>query len=63
MITLSGVISCDRILNKWRRHYNEDRPHSSLGNQSPSDFAAHSTPAPVASFPAQKYCEELAAVP
>jgi len=23
----------------WRRHYNEDRPHSSLGNRTPSEFA------------------------
>lgn len=24
----------------WRRHYNEDRPHSALGNLSPREFAA-----------------------
>ena len=26
------------ILAEWRRHYNEERPHSSLGNQTPRDF-------------------------
>ena len=26
------------ILVEWRRHYNEERPHSSLGNQTPRDF-------------------------
>jgi putative transposase len=52
-----------KIIENWRRHYNEERPHSSLGNQCPSDFAAHSTPAPVASLPMQEYCEKLASVP
>lgn len=28
------------ILAAWRRHYNEERPHSSLGNQTPRDFVA-----------------------
>jgi putative transposase len=51
------------IIENWRCHYNEERPHSSLGNQSPSDFAAQRTPAPVASLPAQKYAEELAGIP
>jgi putative transposase len=26
----------------WRRHYNEDRPHSALGNLAPREFAASS---------------------
>ena len=26
-------------LEAWRRDYNEFRPHSSLGNMTPSDFA------------------------
>ena len=51
------------IIENWRRHYNEERPHNSLGNQCPADFAAHSTPAPVASLPMQEYCEKLAGVP
>ncbi|MEP2759762.1 MAG: integrase core domain-containing protein, partial [Hyphomicrobiales bacterium] len=27
-------------INEWRIDYNENRPHSSLGNLTPSDFAA-----------------------
>ena len=27
------------IVATWRRHYNEDRPHSSLGNLTPSEYA------------------------
>ena len=26
-------------INEWRRHYNEERPHSSLGRLSPKQFA------------------------
>lgn len=26
------------ILDRWRKHYNEERPHSSLNYLSPSDF-------------------------
>lgn len=29
------------ILDTWRCEYNEERPHSSLGYQTPSEFAAH----------------------
>ena len=28
------------VLDAWRRDYNEERPHSSLGNLAPSEFAA-----------------------
>jgi putative transposase len=28
------------IIEKWRRHYNAVRPHSSLGYQTPAEFAA-----------------------
>lgn len=28
------------ILDSWRREYNEERPHSSLNDQTPSEFAA-----------------------
>jgi len=27
-----------RIINDWRNHYNNERPHSSLGYQAPSVF-------------------------
>jgi putative transposase len=29
-------------VNAWRRHYNDDRPHSALGNLAPREFAASS---------------------
>jgi putative transposase len=29
----------------WRDDYNQSRPHSALGNRSPNEFAAFSTPA------------------
>jgi len=28
------------LVERWRQHYNEERPHSSLGYQTPSEFAA-----------------------
>ena len=31
-------------INEWRADYNENRPHSSLGNLTPSDFAAQLNP-------------------
>lgn len=31
-------------INEWRTDYNENRPHSSLGNLTPSDFAAQLNP-------------------
>jgi putative transposase len=35
------------IIETWRRHYNEVRPHSSLGYLTPNEFAAlHTNPAP-----------------
>ena len=27
-------------VDRWRRHYNGDRPHSALGNLAPRQFAA-----------------------
>jgi len=27
------------VINEWRKHYNEERPHSSLGYQPPATFA------------------------
>ena len=52
-----------QIIESWRREYNEERPHSALGNRCPADFAGHSTHAPVASLPALECCEEPAGVP
>ena len=27
------------VIEEWRRHYNEVRPHSSLGQQTPATFS------------------------
>lgn len=35
-----SLLEAQVILDSWRREYNEDRPHSSLGYQTPSEFAA-----------------------
>jgi putative transposase len=32
----------------WRRHYNEERPHSALGNLAPREFAASMSQASMA---------------
>jgi putative transposase len=36
-----------QAIETWRRDYNEQRPHSSLGDRTPSEFAAAFTPAGV----------------
>ena len=33
---------------RWRKEYNEDRPHSSLGNLTPQEFIQTQTPEKVA---------------
>jgi putative transposase len=30
-------------IEQWRRHYNEERPHMSLGDQTPVEFRAQLT--------------------
>ena len=35
-----SMADAQQRINEWRIDYNEDRPHSSLGNLIPSDFAA-----------------------
>lgn len=32
-------------IEEWRCHYNEERPHSALGNLTPRDFANQAEPA------------------
>ena len=31
-----------QIVESWRREYNESRPHASLGDRTPSEFASES---------------------
>lgn len=47
-----GSLAEARVLaERWRRHYNEQRPHSSLGYLSPSAFAAtFTTPEPASAL-------------
>ena len=40
------------VIEKWRRHYNEVRPHSSLGYLTPAEFAARMKEQDAASAPA-----------
>ena len=35
------------VIESWRRHYNEVRPHSSLGYLTPAEFVAKTTSASV----------------
>ncbi|HEX8091242.1 MAG TPA: integrase core domain-containing protein, partial [Blastocatellia bacterium] len=28
------------VIEQWRKHYNEQRPHSSLGYKTPAQFSA-----------------------
>ncbi len=39
------------IIEQWRTHYNEERPHSALGYQTPSDFAKFCVPLRSATLP------------
>jgi len=47
-LNASGFLSLadarERI-EEWRCHYNEERPHSALGNLTPRDFANQAEPA------------------
>ena len=35
----SNVQEAQAVLEKWRQQYNEERPHGSLGGQTPNEFA------------------------
>ena len=49
-------------INEWRRHYNEERPHSSLGRLSPKQFAERAACCRASSmsiefnFPSHRWC-------
>lgn len=42
---IATMADAQQRINEWRIDYNEDRPHSSRGNLTPSDFAAQLNPA------------------
>jgi len=35
----SNVQEAQAVLEQWRQYYNEERPHGSLGGQTPNEFA------------------------
>jgi transposase InsO family protein len=39
-----SLAEAEVLAERWRRHYNEDRPHSSLGYLPPAAYAATLTP-------------------
>jgi len=54
----TSLAEARRVINSWRHHYNEERPHSGLGYQTPAAFAAkrrggvlRSPPAPSSHHP------------
>jgi hypothetical protein len=38
MEVFSNVAEARVVIEQWRRHYNEERPHSSLGYRAPAEF-------------------------
>ena len=44
-------------IESWRRDYNEHRPHSSLGNMTPAEFARRRIPPAVATLPPPEYAD------
>ena len=38
------------VLEQWRKHHNEERPHSSLGYQTPEEFAGRNGYGPIRDF-------------
>ena len=38
-ILAAGVAEAKQVLEAWRRDYNESRPHSSLNDMTPAEFA------------------------
>ena len=57
----ASLAEARRIIERWRYHYNEERPHSGLGYLTPAAFAAkrrgavlRSSPAPSSHYPVAK---------
>jgi putative transposase len=42
------IAEAKRIVERWRREYNESRPHMALGNRTPQEYALRVSPSPVA---------------
>ncbi|WP_247654129.1 MULTISPECIES: IS3 family transposase [Microvirga] len=42
------IAEAKRIIEAWRRDYNESRPHMALGNQTPQEYALRISPSPLA---------------
>jgi putative transposase len=42
------IAEAKRIIEAWRKDYNESRPHMALGNQTPQEYALRISPSPLA---------------
>jgi putative transposase len=42
------IAEAKRIIEAWRRDYNESRPHMALGNRTPQEYALRISPSPLA---------------
>ena len=42
------IADARRIIERWRRDYNESRPHMALGNSTPQEYALRISPSPAA---------------
>jgi putative transposase len=56
----TGLADAREKIEAWRKEYNEYRPHSSLGYQTPAEFAAHAAKSlrPTASAPLPRQTKE-----
>ena len=42
------IAEAKRLIEAWRREYNESRPHMALGNRTPQEYALRISPSPLA---------------
>jgi putative transposase len=40
------IVEAERIIEAWRRDYNESRPRMALGNRTPQEYALRISPSP-----------------